>query len=138
MFLILVAVLAGAWWLFSMGKKGPLNIAVYAKMAGFTGPDLLAAVAIALAESAGDPQAYNPETGAGAPQGKGSYGLWQIYLNAHPEFEGQNLYDPLTNAKAAYRVFRGANYSFRPRATHLSSVYIAHLRKAQTDLESSA
>jgi|SRR2546429_3621785 len=138
MLLILVAVLAGAWWLFSMEKKGPLNIAVYAKMAGFTGSNLLAAVAIALAESSGIPGKYNPEIEAGAPQGKGSYGLWQIYLYKHPEFEGQNLFDPLTNARAAYRVYRDANYSFHPWTTYKDGTYGTYLSKAQADLEASA
>ena len=114
-----------------MGKQGPLNIASYAKMAGFSEANLLAAVAIALAESSGNPKAYNPEIGVGAPQGKGSYGLWQIYLNAHPEFEGLDLYDPLTNAKAAYRIYQDAGYSFRPWSTYLSGAYTAHLSEAE-------
>ena len=70
--------------------------------AGFSGADLDTAVAVAVAESGGNPRAYNPETAAGAPQGKGSYGLWQIFLYRHPEFEGWDLFDPVSNAAAAF------------------------------------
>ena len=47
-----------------------------AQNAGFQGDDLATAVAVALAESGGDPSAYNPEKQAGAASGKGSFGLW--------------------------------------------------------------
>jgi hypothetical protein len=113
-----------------IGKK-ITGIAVYAKNAGFTGADLLTAVAVALAESGGDPNAYNPETAAGTPEGLGSYGLWQIYLKAHPEFQGQNLFDPQTNANAAYSVYRAAGNSFRPWSTYLNGAYTAHLDEAE-------
>ena len=82
------------------------SLADLAAGAGFTGDDVAIAAAIAMAESGGNPRIYNPETAAGTPQGKGSYGLWQIYLKAHPEFAGWNLYDPQTNANAAYRVYQ--------------------------------
>ena len=114
-----------------VGKK-ITGIAVYARNAGFQGADLLTAVAVALAESSGDPNAYNPETAAGAPEGEGSYGLWQIYLHAHPEFQGQNLFDPQTNANAAYAVYRAAGNSFRPWSTYLNGAYTAHLTEAGT------
>jgi hypothetical protein len=83
------------------------QLATLAANAGFSGPDLATAVAIALAESSGIPTKYNAETAArgGTPQGKGSYGLWQIYLNKHPEFAGWDLFDPQTNANAAYSIY---------------------------------
>jgi Lysozyme like domain len=79
-----------------------------AQNAGFSDSDAVIAAAIAWAESGGDPSVYNAEAGApgGTPQGQGSYGLWQIYLRDHPEFAGQNLYDPQTNANAAFRVYQ--------------------------------
>jgi len=82
------------------------------------------AAAIAQAESSGNVRAYNPETKArgGTPAGQGSYGLWQIYLKAHPEFAGQNLYDPATNAAAMYRVSRGCT-SFTPWSTFTQNLY---------------
>jgi Lysozyme like domain len=91
--------------------------------AGFSGDDVALAVAIALAESSGNPQAYNPERAAGAAEGYGSFGLWQIYLEKHPEFGGQNLFDPQVNAAAAYAVYASAGNSFRPWSTFGSGAY---------------
>jgi Lysozyme like domain len=116
---------------FVTGKLSPAQIAQYAANAGFTGQDLITAVAVALAESGGDPNAYNPETAANAPSGKGSYGLWQIYLNMHPEFAGQNLYDPATNAAAAFAVYMAAGGTFTPWSTYLGGAYLAQLDAAQ-------
>ena len=89
-----------------------------AAAAGFSGADLATAVAIAQAESSGNPNAYNPE---------GSYGLWQIYLPAHPEFASWNLYDPQQNAAAAYQVYKAAGYSFAPWSTFKGGQYLAYL-----------
>jgi hypothetical protein len=93
------------------------QIQAYAAAAGFSGADLQTAVAIALAESSGNPSAYNPE---------GSYGLWQIYLPAHPEYAGVNLNDPLTNANAAFAIYSSAG-SFSPWSTYNSGAYLAYM-----------
>lgn len=106
------------------------QIASYAADAGFSGDDLITAVAIALAESNGNLDAYNPETAAGTPEGMGSYGLWQIYLKAHPEFTGWNLSDPQVNAQAAYSVYQHAGRSFRPWATFTSGIYQSRIEAA--------
>ena len=98
-----------------------------ASSAGFSGPDLATAVSIALAESGGNPQAYNPERAAGAAQGKGSYGLWQIYISAHPEYSAAQLLDPAYNAVAAFAVYQAAGSSFRPWSTFINGAYMAHL-----------
>jgi len=103
------------------------QIAALAANAGFSGPDLATAVAVALAESGGNPQAYNPERAAGAPDGQGSFGLWQIYLHAHPEYAGQNLFDPQTNALAAYAIYAAAGDTFRPWSTFTAGAYLRHL-----------
>jgi hypothetical protein len=109
----------------------PAQIAQYAAAAGFTGNDLLTAVDIALAESnGGNPNAYfsEPQDVPGkygrvsANDGKGSYGLWQIYLAAHPEFSGVNLLDPQTNANAAYSIYAVAG-GFTPWSTYTSGEY---------------
>lgn len=101
--------------------QSPVAIYNFAKDAGFSGADLITAVAIALAESSGNANAYNPELAAqeinGAPDGQGSAGLWQIYQFAHPEFSGQNLFDPETNANAAFSVYQAAGNSFSPWST---------------------
>jgi hypothetical protein len=109
----------------------PAQIAQYAAAAGFTGNDLLTAVDIALAESnGGNPNAYFNESQdvpgrygrTSANDGKGSYGLWQIYLAAHPEFAGENLADPQTNANAAYSIYAIAG-GFTPWSTYTSGEY---------------
>jgi hypothetical protein len=110
------------------------NIATFAAQAGFVGNDLVTAVAIALAESGGNARAYNPEKQANAPAGKGSYGLWQIYLNAHPEFTNLDLYDPQTNANAAYSVYSKAG-GFYPWSTYNNGAYQAQLAVAQEQVE---
>jgi hypothetical protein len=110
-----------------LGALSPSQIQQYAANAGFTGNDLNVAVAVAMAESSGNPNAYNPETAAGTPSGKGSFGLWQIYLNAHPEFAGQNLYDPQTNANAAYSIY-SASGGFTAWSTYNSGAYQAYLQ----------
>ena len=107
------------------------QIVTLAQNAGFSGPDLATAVAVALAESQppGNSDSYNPEPGAkgGTPPNMGSYGLWQIYLNAHPEFTSVNLFDPAQNAQAAYQVYTKAGQSFRPWTTYTSGKYLAQL-----------
>jgi hypothetical protein len=113
----------------------PAQISYYAQNAGFSGQDLLTAVAIALAESGGNPGVYNPETAAGTPGGEGSYGLWQIYLHAHPEYAYANLYDPQTNANAAFDIHSLAG-GFSPWSTYNSRAYQAHLAPAASAVPS--
>ena len=102
---------------------GPVDIGRLAFQAGFRDTDLIIAVAVALAESGGHIMAYNPETKANTPQGRGSYGLWQIYRKAHPEFDSWDLYDPQKNAEAAFSVYQGAGRSFHPWSTFTANVY---------------
>ena len=82
-----------------------------AAQAGFTGDDINIAAAVAMAESGGDPNAYNTE---------GSYGLWQVYLPAHPQYanDPNALYTPSFNAQAAYSIWRAAGNSFNPWSTY--------------------
>jgi hypothetical protein len=107
----------------------PGNIAALAAGAGFSGADLDTAVAIAMAESGGNPNEYNAETMApgGTPPGKGSYGLWQIYLKKHPEFDSPNinLLDPQTNAHAAFDVY--SREGFHAWTTYNTGVYTSFL-----------
>lgn len=70
----------------------------YAGMGGIWGADLNTAVAIALAESTGRPQAIGD-------QGS-SYGLWQIHEPAHPELFAlyPDWWNPVSNARMAASV----------------------------------
>jgi len=100
-----------------MAVLTPQQIFNYAYRAGFRGADLIRAVAIALAESGGRTDAYNPENAAGTAPGSGSRGLWQIYGTAHPEFNNASVLDPQANANAAYKVYREAGNRFTPWST---------------------
>jgi hypothetical protein len=117
----------------SAGNKAKLTaseISLLAYNAGFSGDDLITAVAIALAESGGQTGAYNPEITANTPLGQGSVGLWQIYQKAHPEFTGMDLHDPQVNANAAYSVYRQAGFSFHPWSTFKNNAYLTYLNDA--------
>jgi hypothetical protein len=108
------------------GNLSASEIQNYAAAAGFTGDDLNTAVAIALAESSGDPHAIGDlQLTPG-----GSVGLWQINLKAHPEYSSQQLLDPQTNAVAAFAVYQQAGYSFSPWSTFNSGAYAAYLPAA--------
>ena len=93
--------------------------------AGF--PDPYTAAAIAVAESSGDPNAYNPEKNAGAGPGMGSYGLWQIYRKDHPEFNGWDLLDPVQNAEAAFEVWAASG--FNAWSTYKYGVYAKYVQQ---------
>lgn len=68
--------------------------------AGFTPDQAVTMTAVALAESGGNSLAHNSH-------GEDSRGLYQINAPQHPAFAGQDLYDPLTNARAAFAVSHG-------------------------------
>lgn len=122
----------------------PKQIAQFAQNAGFSGADLAVAVAVALAESGGNPRAYNPVTNldsgkpASTPAGQGAIGLWQIYLKVHPEFSGQNLYDPQTNANAAFQIYSASGSSFHPWSTYGngSGIYSGYMAQANLAVDS--
>jgi Lysozyme like domain len=97
------------------------QISNYAAEAGFVDPDLDTAVAVAMAESSGDPSAVG-DLNVG-----GSYGLWQINLKYHPEYTADELSDPQTNANAAYAIYAAAGNTFQPWSTFNSGAYQAYL-----------
>ena len=105
-----------------MATLSPQQLAQLAYNAGFRGRDLLTAVAVAMAESGGNPNAYNAELAAGTKSGSGSRGLWQIYGTAHPWANNPNAFDPQFNANAAFRVYREAGNSFRPWSTYTNGM----------------
>jgi hypothetical protein len=88
-----------------MAKLSIGDIARHAAAAGFKGADLRMAVAVAYAESGGNPAAH------ALTSREDSRGLWQINVRAHPEFAGSNLYDPATNARAAKAVLAKQGWS---------------------------
>jgi hypothetical protein len=111
------------------GKLSSAQIRTYATNAGFQGSDLDTAVAVALAESSGNPAAVgdlNVTPG-------GSIGLWQVNLAAHPEYTAAQLKDPQTNANAAFAIYQAAGNSFSPWTTFNTGAYMQYLPSTQPD-----
>lgn len=80
------------------------------------------AAAVALAESGGNPDAHCLNCAGVAED---SRGLWQINVgpNANPQYRSHNLYDPMTNARAAVAIFKGRRRSFSAWSTYTSGKY---------------
>lgn len=76
------------------------EIYLIARKAGFDPDQAVTMTAIALAESGGNKYALNKNAN------EQSIGLWQINVNAHGNKFG-NLWDPLSNARAAYAISSG-------------------------------
>ncbi|GAB3009628.1 transglycosylase SLT domain-containing protein [Saccharothrix stipae] len=120
-----------------MSKLSPEQIARHAHDAGFRGQDLTIAVAVALAESGGDPRAHN------ATPPDNSYGLWQINMLGsmgparRREFgleSNRELFDPAENARAANKI-SGDGRSWTPWTTYTSGAYKRHLDEARRGVE---
>lgn len=117
----------------SRGRLSVMQIWQLAAAAGFSGDDLETAVAIALAESKGDPNAHG-DTTLGTKTG--SFGLWQIYSDAHPEYgpDFTQLFDPQTNANAAYAIYEKAGRSFHPWSTFNNGAYAQFVPTVQSTM----
>ncbi|MEV4509126.1 NlpC/P60 family protein [Dactylosporangium sp. NPDC049525] len=98
----------------------------YARLAGFDPDQATTMTAIALAESDGDADAH-------ATRGEDSRGLWQINVAAHGDWAARtDLYDPLENAKAAFKVSGGGQDVSPWTTTHGSNArYLAYRAEAQ-------
>lgn len=111
----------------------PEQIARHAYDAGFRGQALTTAVAVALAESAGDTHAHN------AVPPDDSYGLWQVNMlgalgperrrDFHLTSDAE-LFDPAVNARAAWSI-SGRGSSFHPWSTYTNGAYRGHLTEAR-------
>ena len=80
--------------------------------AGFRGSHLEAAVDIANCESQFNTNAHCLNCVPGVKED--SRGLWQINVNAHPQYKNVNLFDAQVNANAAFQVYKEANNTFKP------------------------
>ena len=87
------------------------QLAAIARQGGFADSEIPTAVAIAKAESGGNPRAHNNN----ANTGDNSYGLWQINMigsmgparrKSFGIVTNEALFDPVTNAKAAHQVYK--------------------------------
>jgi hypothetical protein len=89
--------------------------------------------AIALAESGGcqyachGPVDIRPvkECSYNYSTGENSIGLWQINVQAHPQYDAGSLFDPLANARAAVGVLGGGSPT--PWSTYTNGAYQRYL-----------
>jgi hypothetical protein len=90
--------------------QNPYQLTQLAYDAGFHASrnELITAVASAIGESGGNERARGDNGD--------SWGLWQINLPSHPEYRSnpEQLYDPRTNANAAYKIYVAAGRNFEP------------------------
>jgi soluble lytic murein transglycosylase-like protein len=92
------------------------QVAQLALSAGFRKGDDSAATAVAIAKAESNFITDNiGDIGAGE-----SIGLWQINLRSNPQYNAQDLFDPSTNAKAAYAI-SGGGTNFNPWCTYRPS-----------------
>lgn len=91
----------------------PEEIAAVARRSGFSDAEIPIAVAIAMAESGGNPNNHNPRP----PDD--SYGLWQINMlgdmgpKRRKQFgitSNKELFDPYVNGRAAYKVYKSQGW----------------------------
>jgi hypothetical protein len=92
------------------------RVAAYAHTAGFSGNDLIVAVAIAKAESGW-------QMVRGGPNKNGTYdwGIWQINDSNKPSMSTRN--NATSNALAAYRLYQGRGRKFTDWATYNDGTY---------------
>lgn len=98
------------------------QIAYLANRAGFKGQDLVTAIAVAIAESSGDANNANSTT---------STGLWQVQYSSHKNLVPNQtaLFDPITNAKAAFSVFQGSGWG--AWTTYNTGAYKQYIPRAE-------
>lgn len=109
----------------------PEQIALAARKAGFSGEDLVIAVAVAMSESGGDANAIGRLH---------TYGLWQILSSAHPDLidpkdpDSSKWYDPFVNATFAWKISsHGTNWL--PWSVYRSGAYERCLDKARAGVD---
>lgn len=109
------------------------QVAKLAYDAGWRGKDAQTAVAIAFAESRGD----SMQTNFGGRDY--SFGLWQINMkdSMGPERrqkynipQNESLFDPATNARVAYAIYKDAGNKFTDWTTYTSGKFTLYLNGA--------
>lgn len=112
------------------------QLAAYARAAGFTGRDVDIAVAVALAESGGDPTAHNYDLATGDD----SYGAMQINMlgslgpDRRKRFNlrsNTDLYDPSTNFRVAYGIYKSDGWA--AWSTYKNGKYKDHMTTSPSE-----
>jgi murein DD-endopeptidase MepM/ murein hydrolase activator NlpD len=101
-----------------------VQLATHALSAGFRGADLAKAVAVGLAESAGDPNALCVN-----PNGTRDEGLWQIN-NVHG-LPSTCAFDPQCNASEAYVLYRAGGGTFDDWASYWTGLYLRFVERGE-------
>lgn len=109
----------------------PSGIAGAASSAGFTGSDLVTAVAIALAESSGETNVIGPLPSGKNTDGTSDYGLFQINSSHKTLLAQGNWKDPIANAKMAYSLYVARGRTFKDWTTYTTGSYLLHMPAAQ-------
>lgn len=109
----------------------PSGIAGAASAAGFTGSDLVTAVAIALAESSGETGVIGPLPSGKNTDGTSDYGLFQINSSHTALLSQGNWKDPIANAKMAYSLYVSRGRTFKDWVSYTSGTYLLHMPAAQ-------
>lgn len=119
---------------FDMSQRlNAVEIGKLASNAGFSGSDLIIAIAIALAESGGKPDAVGDKDLA--PEKGPSIGLWQINIGtkAHAlEYSEDELKDPQSNADAAHDIYAAAGNRFRDWSTFIHGNYQTYIDEVKS------
>jgi hypothetical protein len=105
------------------------EIGSFAAKAGFSGTSLAMAIAVALAESNGNPDATDFDG-----NGTVDSGLWRIN-SVHTQFSPACDYDPLCAAKAAFSISAGGT-DWEPWVTYQHGAEIPFLPEATAYVES--
>lgn len=101
------------------------QVANAAYAVGLRGDSLVTAIAIAGAESGYELGAHG-DVSIG-----GSYGPWQIYIPAHPEYSPEWLTESyLNNAQAMYQISGGGS-NWMPWTTYFEGTYQKHMAEAE-------
>lgn len=113
-----------------MAYLSMVQIAGYAKQAGFSGNALITAVAVAMAESSGNTNVENSI---------GCVGLFQIYgkihRRSHPTWTNSWLKSPGNNAKAAYILSNGGK-NWKPWEAYSRGMHKRYLSSATAAVRS--
>jgi hypothetical protein len=119
-------------------NMSPDDLRDLCRRVGFPEDSLDVAVAVARAESRGNPNATNIVTALqaetwnqehpGEPRHgpERSFGLWQVNTLAHPEYEETRLLDPEYNARAAFVLSNGGT-NWRAWSTYTHQTYLHYM-----------